>query len=385
MLLIINAGSQTTKFALFDAKLNFISNGKTFRKDKKYHFKLRIRNEEGREGTSEKEITKKQFLNPTKLIRNNIEGKVDKIGFRIVHGGEEFREPTELTKEVVQKLEALNDLAPLHNPPALNRAKQFRKEFINTPLFGIFDTAFHQTIPEKAFLYGLPYDFYKQHAVRRYGFHGTSVRYVLDELNHIDSGHSKVIVCHLGGGSSITAIKDNKSVDTSMGFTPLEGLIMSTRSGDVDNAVIYYLVEKQGFSLEELQKIENKKSGVRGISGETADMRKLLELEKNDNKRAKLAIDMYVYRIQKMIGSYIAALNGIDALVFTAGIGEGSDIIRKRICEKLKYAGIEIDDGINGGRIDVSDNLKISTEKSKATWVIPTNEELQIAREINTL
>ncbi len=375
MILIINAGSQTTKFKLFNEDLSPGPEGKVFMQDDKYLLRF---------GGSDKEITHDEFENPAGLIKNSISDEISKIGFRIVHGADKYIDPTELNETVISELESLNDLAPLHNPPALKRVRQFKEFFPDTPMYGVFDTGFHKTLPEKAFLYALPYEMYEKYGVRKYGFHGISKQSVLDELNKIDPGKSKVIICHLGGGSSITAVKDNQSVDTSMGFTPLEGLMMTTRSGDIDDGVIYYL-NKKGLSLEEIFVIENNKSGLLGISGLTSDMRKLLEFEKEGNEKAKLAIEMYIYRVQKQIGAYVSALNGIDALIFTGGIGEGSDALRKRVCENLAFAGIEIDHAVNDNKIDVSENLKISTTTSKSVWVIPTDEELQIAKQISSL
>ncbi|MBN1915792.1 acetate/propionate family kinase [Candidatus Dojkabacteria bacterium] len=375
-ILAVNAGSETMKFKIFDKELNSVSKGKIFTNNGKYFFRI---------NGEEIETGQKEYDNPMNLIRCSIQAKIDKVGFRIVHGGEKYLDPILLTDRVVSEIEELNDLAPLHNPPALKRVKEFKEQFPSVPVYGVFDTAFHKSIPKKAYLYGLPYDFYEKYRIRKYGFHGISNRFVLDELNIIEPGHSRVIVCHLGGGSSITAIKDGRSIDTSMGFTPLDGLMMATRSGDVDDGVVFHLNRKFRLSLDMIADIENNNSGLLGISEISDDMRVLLTEEGKGNIRAKLAIEMYIYRVQKYIGSFTTALGGVDVLVFTAGIGEGSDIIRKRICENLSLFGIEISDSLNEGKKNVRENLKISKNISKSVWVIPTDEELQIAREISTL
>ena len=381
-LLVINAGSTTTKFKLFNEEdlTELISgmvdciNGKNictlYKEGNKYSW----------------EIPSTDYTNPGNLIIKELKDfEISKLGFRVVHGGEFFTKTTLLDTDSIKKIEDLSSIAPLHNPPAIKRIKEFKELLPNKKFYGVFDTSFHTQMPPKAFLYGLPYEYYQFYNVRRYGFHGISHKYVNSVLQSLEIRAKKVISCHLGGGASICAINDGKSVDTTMGFTPLEGLIMATRAGDVDDGAITYIQKLTKYTDYEMEEIENKKSGLLGISGITSDMRTLLEMEKDDNERAHLAIEMYVYRIQKYIGAYIAALDGIDAIIMTAGVGCGSDVIRKRIFSGLKSFGLEVDDNINNNRINVAENLKISTKSSKPIWVIPTNEELQIAKEIINL
>ncbi|MEI7578981.1 MAG: acetate/propionate family kinase [bacterium] len=383
-ILIINAGSTSIKFRLFSENQNNLQellSGIIDQKADSYFFKLT------KAGASyEWEVGEFGFGNAAGLILKELNSKIiDKIGFRIVHGGEEFRDPIKLNTTVLKKLEKLSDLAPLHNPPALKRIAEFQKVFPEVPIYGVFDTAFHKTIPEKAFLYALPYEYYKTYQIRRFGFHGISHQFVSSIFQKLEPQAQKVISCHLGGGASMTAILEGQSIDTSMGFTPLEGLIMATRPGDIDDGAIHYLMGKLHYEVKDMQHLENEESGLKGISGITGDLRQLIELEKQGNTRAKLAIDMYVYRIQKYIGSYAAALNGVDGLIFTAGVGAGSDYIRSRIISGLEFLNLRIAPQLNQGKINVAENLKISTQDSAPIWVIPTNEELQIAREIRGL
>lgn len=312
--------------------------------------------------------------------------EIDAVGHRIVHGGEKFAQSVVITDEVIREIEECSDLAPLHNPANLIGVSACQAVMSNVPMVAVFDTAFHQTMPKKAYLYGLPYEYYDELKVRKYGFHGTSHSFVskrLIELIDKQDKESKVIICHLGNGSSITAVKDGKSVDTSMGFTPLDGLIMGTRSGSVDPAVVQFLADKLNCSLDEVITILNKKSGVEGISGVSSDFRDLDKASKEGNERATTALDMFAYRVAQFVGSYAASMNGVDAIAFTAGIGENNTEMRKMICEYLGYLGIEIDSSANAKR---GEEIKISTENSKtAVYVIPTNEELAIARETAAL
>ena len=248
-------------------------------------------------------------------------------------------------------------------------------------MYGVFDTAFHSTINPEQFLYSLPYNLYQKHKIRKYGFHGISHQYIYEQIRTLEKKSGKVISCHLGGGASITAIKDGMSFDTSMGFTPFEGLTMATRSGDIDSGIIFYLVERKLYPLKEIKNLMNHFSGLMGISGITSDMRKLLELEKKGNKRAHLAIEIYIYDIVRYIGAYIVALDGLDVLAFSGGIGSGSDVLRERICEKLTAYDIKITKK-NKGRINVEENLKISSRGSLPIWIIPTDEEKMIAKSI---
>lgn len=308
--------------------------------------------------------------------------EIDAVGHRVVHGGEKFANSVVITDEVITAIEECNDLAPLHNPANLIGISACKALMPGVPMTAVFDTAFHQTMPEKAYMYGTPYEYYKDYKVRKYGFHGTSHRFVsgrLLELIDKTETESKVIICHLGNGSSITAVKDGKSVDTSMGFTPLDGLIMGTRSGSIDPAVVQFLSEKLNCGIDEVINILNKKSGVEGISGVSSDFRDLDAASIEGNERASLALDMFAYRAAQVIGSFTASMNGVDAIAFTAGIGENNYKIRKEICEYLGYLGVILDEKKNAVR---GEEIKISTEDSKVTvYVIPTNEELAIARE----
>lgn len=308
--------------------------------------------------------------------------EIGAIGHRVVHGGEKFASSVIITEEVVAAIEECNDLAPLHNPANLIGIRACESIMPNVPMVAVFDTAFHQTMPEKAYLYGLPYEYYDKYKVRRYGFHGTSHSYVSEraiQLAGLDVNNSKVIVCHLGNGASITAIQNGKSVDTSMGLTPLEGLIMGTRSGSIDPAIIEFIANKENKSLVEVMDILNKKSGVYGLSGVSSDFRDLENAYTTGNQRAKTAFEVFVYRVAKKVGSYVAAMNGVDAIVFTAGLGENDKNVRRDVLSYLGYLGIELNEENNNTR---GKEIIISTEDSKVkAFVIPTNEELAIARE----
>lgn len=308
--------------------------------------------------------------------------EIGAVGHRIVHGGEKFAKSVVINDDVIKAIEECNDLAPLHNPANLIGISACKALMPDVPMVAVFDTAFHQTMPSKAYMYGIPYEYYEKYKVRKYGFHGTSHSFVSKRLLNLigkEQGESKVIVCHLGNGSSITAVRDGKSVDTSMGFTPLDGLIMGTRSGSIDPAVVQFLAGKLGCTLDEVINILNKKSGVEGISGVSSDFRDLDAAKNDGNERAALALDMFEYRVIQFIGSYAASMNGVDAIAFTAGIGENNMVMRESICEKLSYLGIQIDKEANAKR---GEEICISTPDSKVkVYVIPTNEELAIARE----
>lgn len=307
---------------------------------------------------------------------------IDAVGHRIVHGGEKFANSVVINDEVMAAIEECNDLAPLHNPANLIGISACKALMPNVPMVAVFDTAFHQTMPKEAYLYGIPYDYYEQLKVRKYGFHGTSHSFVSKRLLEIigkENQDSKVIICHLGNGSSVTAVKNGKSVDTSMGFTPLDGLIMGTRSGSIDPAVVQFLANKLDCSLDEVITILNKKSGVEGISGVSSDFRDLDAASMEGNERATTALNMFAYRAAQYVGSYVASMNGVDAIAFTAGIGENNSKMRKAICDYLGYLGITINEEANAVR---GEEICISTADSKvAVYVIPTNEELAIARE----
>ena len=309
--------------------------------------------------------------------------EVDAVGHRVVHGGEKFASSVVLTEEVLAQIEECNDLAPLHNPANLIGIRACQELMPNVPMVGVFDTAFHQTMPKKAYLYGLPHEYYEKYKVRRYGFHGTSHSFVskrLVEYLGMDLNNSKVIVAHLGNGASVSAVVNGKCVDTSMGLTPLEGLVMGTRSGDIDPAIMEFIAKQENLDIEGVMNVLNKKSGVQGMTGISSDFRDLEAAYNEGNEYAINAIEVFCYRVAKYIGSYVAAMNGVDAIAFTAGIGENTDLVRRKIVAYLGYLGITIDNEVNDATH--GDEAVISTPDSKVkVCVIPTNEELAIARE----
>lgn len=313
--------------------------------------------------------------------------EIGAVGHRVVHGGEKFSGSVLITPEVLEQISDCIELAPLHNPHNLRGIEVTMHIMPGTPQVAVFDTAFHQSIPEKAYLYAIPYILYKRHAVRRYGFHGTSHLYVSQrcaELMGKKPSEVKVITAHLGNGCSITAVDKGHSVDTSMGFTPLEGLVMGTRCGDMDPAVVTYLISKEELGLGEVNTLMNKHSGLMGLSGQSNDMGELLSLQAEGNVGAKRAIDVFCYRMKKYIGAYAAAMGGLDAVAFTAGIGENSSEIRAGSCEGLEFMGLEIDPKKN--KKASGKEMCISTDKSKVqVWVVPTAEELIIARDTDML
>ena len=303
------------------------------------------------------------------------------IGHRGVHGGEKFTKSVLVNDEVLEEFDKLASLAPLHNPPALVAMKACQKVFGDkVPMAIVFDTSFHQTMPPKAYIYPIPYEFYEEHKLRRYGFHGTSHRFVSGRLAELTGKtNTKVVTCHLGNGSSISAVKDGKCMDTTMGLTPLAGLIMGTRCGDVDPSLVTVMAEKSGKTAEEINTILNKKSGLQGVSGIGSDMRDLHAAAAKGDKRAQLATDILVYQIKKYIGSFAAAMGGLDSVVFTGGIGENDDAVRKAVLSDMEFLGIEMDASKNDG---CREERCISKDSSKVSvWVIPTNEELLIARD----
>ena len=308
--------------------------------------------------------------------------EIDAVGHRIVHGGEKFADSVLLTEEVMKAIEECNDLAPLHNPANLIGINSCREIMPGVPMVGVFDTAFHQTMPKKAYLYGLPYEYYEKYKVRRYGFHGTSHDFVSERAAQIlgkKREDLKIIVCHLGNGASVSAVMNGKSVDTSVGLTPLEGLIMGTRSGDMDPAIISFLMEKEGISAQEMIAICNKKSGVLGLSdGLSSDFRDLAEAAEKGNQQAQTALETYAYRVGKYIGAYAAAMNGVDVIAFTAGAGENNAKVRELIGQYIGFLGTNIDPEKNKLR---GEEVILSDEGSRVvTMVVPTNEELAIAR-----
>ena len=310
--------------------------------------------------------------------------EIGAVGHRLVHGGEKFASSVVITDEVKKAVEECNDLAPLHNPANLIGVAACEKLMPGTPMVAVFDTAFHQTMPEKAYMYGLPYEYYEKYKVRRYGFHGTSHSFVSKRAAEV-MGKSydevKTIVCHLGNGSSVSAVLNGKCVDTSMGLTPLEGLVMGTRSGDIDPAIMEFIAKKENLDIEGVMEVLNKKSGVFGISGGlSSDLRDLTDAMNAGDKKAKIAMDVFSYRVAKYIGSYAAAMNGVDDIVFTAGIGENDDYVREEVCKYLGYLGVDFDSEVNKGLRGKEAELTKEGSKVKV-FVIPTNEELAIARE----
>lgn len=312
--------------------------------------------------------------------------EISAVGHRVVHGGEKFSGSVIINQEVIDALEECSELAPLHNPPNLMGIYACQEILPGLPMVGVFDTAFHQTMPEDSYIYALPYEYYENHRIRRYGFHGTSHKYVAmkaAEMLGKSVEELKIVTCHLGNGASVAAVDGGKSVDTSMGFTPLEGLVMGTRCGDIDPAITTFLMEKEGMDYKELNNVMNKKSGVLGISGVSSDFRDIEEAAETGNKRAQLALDVYHKRVKKYIGSYAAEMGGLDAVVFTAGLGENSPESRAAICEGLDFLGLKIDPNKNGVR---GKETIVSTDDSTTKVIlVPTNEELMIARETLSL
>lgn len=307
---------------------------------------------------------------------------IDAVGHRVVHGGERFADSVLITQDVLKGIEACSEIAPLHNPPNLYGINACMEIMPTTPQVAVFDTAFHQTLPKVAYLYGLPYEMYVKYGLRRYGFHGTSHKYVAQVAASMMQEHMtdlRIITCHLGNGASITAIKYGKSVDTSMGYTPLEGLIMGTRSGEIDPAIIPFLMEKENMTGPQIDDYLNRRSGILGISGLSSDFRDLESAANRGDERSQLAIDLFAYKVKKYIGGYVAAMGGVDAIVFTAGLGENSPFMRDKICNGLEYLGTRIDPERNKVRGKAQE---ISVKRASVKiFVIPTNEELVIARD----
>ena len=388
--LVINCGSSSLKFQLINSESEEVL-AKGLCERIGIDGRLTYQPEGG-----EKEISDKAMPTHTEAIQFVIDAltnektgvvksldEIGAVGHRVVHGGEKFANSVVITDEVVKAIEECNDLAPLHNPANLIGISACQKLMPGTPMVAVFDTAFHQTMPEKAYLYGLPYEYYEKYAVRRYGFHGTSHSFVSKHTAQflgLDLDNSKIIVAHLGNGASISAVLNGKCVDTSMGLTPLEGLVMGTRSGDMDPAIMEYIAKKEDLDIAGVMNVLNKKSGVLGLSKNlSSDFRDLEEGMNNGNKYAKAAMEVFCYRVAKYIGSYVAAMNGVDAIAFTAGIGENAGTVRKMVVSYLGYLGITLDEEANKKR---GEDLLISTADSKVkVAVIPTNEELAIARE----
>lgn len=386
--LVINCGSSSLKYQLFDMN------------DKSVLAKGLVERIGLEEGTlkhtpkgMEKVVISEKIPNHKVAVKMMLDALLDEnygvlksiseisaVGHRVVHGGEKFSGSVKITDEVMAVLKECVDLAPLHNPPNIIGIEATKELLPDVPMVGVFDTAFHQTMPEYAYIYGVPYELYKKYGVRRYGFHGTSHRFVSAEAAKMLNKpieELKLVTLHLGNGSSISAVKNGKSIDNSMGFTPLEGILMGTRCGNIDPAIVPFIMEKEGLSLDEISNYLNKKCGVYGVSGVSSDFRDLEEEAINGNPRAQLALQIFAYQAKKFIGSYAAAMNGLDAIVFTGGIGENSDVVRNMICEDMEYFGIKIDEEKNKVRGKQAD---ISSEDAKTkVLVIPTNEELMIA------
>lgn len=390
-ILVLNSGSSSLKYQLFDMKKEVVlAKGLVER----IGMKDAIVQYEPNNASPIKQILeilehKEAIQIVLQMLMNDHFGVITSItdiqavGHRIAHGGEDFTDSVIVDDEVISAIEKNIELAPLHNPANLKGIRAFREINDEIPMVCVFDTAFHQTMPAKSYMYPIPKILYHNHKIRRYGFHGTSHKYVSSRLEEICGRplqESKVISCHIGNGASITAIKDGQSFDTSMGMTPLEGLMMGTRSGNIDPAIIEYVMMKDELTIDEVNSMLNKFSGLKGISGLSHDVREIINAMENGNKDAELAIDMYVYRMVKYIGSYVAAMNGVDSILFTGGVLENSAYIRKRICENLTFLGIDLDEIANNDNL--SKERKITSAHSKASiYIIPTNEELMIARD----
>ena len=388
-ILVLNCGSSSIKYKLFDmATKEVIAQGGIEKIGLKGSFlKLTLPNGEKKilekdipEHTVGVEFILNTLINPEYGAIKSLD-EINAVGHRMVHGGERFSESVLLTKEVLDAFAACNDLAPLHNPANLKGVNAVTAILPNVPQIGVFDTAFHQTMPDYAYMYAIPYELYEKYGVRRYGFHGTSHRYVSQrvcEFLGVKPDGLKIITCHIGNGGSIAAIKDGKCRDTTMGLTPLEGLMMGTRSGDIDAGAVTFIMDKEGLNTTGVSNLLNKKSGVLGVSGVSSDMRELDAACKAGNQRALLAEKMYYYRIKKYIGAYAAALGGVDVLLFTGGVGENQWGCREAVCENLQFMGIEIDKAVNAKVRGEEAIISIADSKVKVV-VIPTDEELLIA------
>jgi acetate kinase len=387
-ILVLNCGSSSVKYQLIEAdSQKTLAKGSVERIGMSGATLKNLRHD-GDEITIAGEIVDHivaiEYILAVLLSRNHgvISEKSDihAIGHRVVHGGETFTASVLITDEVIKGIRDNFEIAPLHNPHNLRGINACQVNLPGTPQVAVFDTAFHQQMPRKAFLYGLPYSLYSQYRIRRYGFHGASHRYVADraaKLMQRDIKELKLITCHLGNGCSMAAINAGVSVDTTMGFTPLEGLLMGTRTGDIDPSVILYIMGKEGITLSEANTLLNKHSGLQGISGVSSDMREVIQEMKNGDKKAKYAFDVFCYRVKKYIGSYAAAMSGIDAVVFTGGIGENSSDVRKACCEDMSYFGITVDDAANESK--EKEKLITTADSRTKVFVIQTNEELVIA------
>ena len=388
-ILVLNCGSSSLKYQLINmeneevlasGKYERIGEDEAFITHKVNGQKIEIKHP-AKTHEEAVDFTLKQLINPEYKVIDSLD-EISAIGHRLVHGGEKINKSVVITDEVVEVLKECIDLAPLHNPAGIIGIEACKKVMPGKPMVGVFDTAFHQTMPKERYIYPIPYEYYKKYGIRKYGFHGTSHMYVSQRLAEIvkkDIKDLKIVTCHLGQGSSICAIEGGKSVDTSMGLTPLAGIPMVTRSGDMDPSVVTFLMKKEGWTAEEAENVLNKKSGVQGISGLAPDFREIEAASYGENERAAIAIEKFKYEIASYIAKYAVAMNGIDYIVFTGGVGENQINIRKGICEKLEFMGVKIDVEANNVR---GEEKEISAPDSKIkVYLVPTNEELMIAKE----
>lgn len=391
IVLILNAGSSSIKYQLYDVEgKKVMAKGMVDKIGMADSYLLNKRND-GDEVKLEGEIVDHQagIEYVLGVLVSEKHGSIEKledinaVGHRVVHGGESFHSSALINDQVIEKIKACVPLAPLHNPPNLKGIEAVTELLPGIHQVAVFDTAFHQTMPRSAYMYAIPYSLYKKYGLRRYGFHGTSHQFVSSracEIIGVDYQTQKIITCHLGNGASITAIKHGKSVDTSMGLTPVEGMIMGTRSGDLDLGVLTYIIDKEELGVKEANTLINKHSGILGISGVSSDMREVERAAEDGNNRARLALDMYDYRIIKYIGSYTAAMSGVDLIVFTGGIGENASRVRESVCKRFGYMGLEFDSEKNKDLRGQEAIISKSDSKIKVL-VVPTNEELVIAQE----
>ena len=388
-ILVLNCGSSSLKYQLINmeneevlasGKYERIGEDEAFITHKVNGQKIEIKHP-AKTHEEAVDFTLKQLINPEYKVIDSLD-EISAIGHRLVHGGEKINKSVVITDEVVEVLKECIDLAPLHNPAGIIGIEACKKVMPGKPMVGVFDTAFHQTMPKERYIYPIPYEYYKKYGIRKYGFHGTSHMYVSQRLAEIvkkDIKDLKIVTCHLGQGSSICAVEGGKSVDTSMGLTPLAGIPMVTRSGDMDPSVVTFLMKKEGWTAEEAENVLNKKSGVQGISGLAPDFREIEAASYGENERAAIAIEKFKYEIASYIAKYAVAMNGIDYIVFTGGVGENQINIRKGICEKLEFMGVKIDVEANNVR---GEEKEISAPDSKVkVYLVPTNEELMIAKE----
>ena len=392
-ILVLNCGSSSLKYQLINMETEeVLASGKYERIGEKEAFithkvngqKIKIENP-AYNHTEAIEFTLKQLTNPEYKVIDSLD-EINAIGHRLVHGGEKISESVVIDDKVIEVLKEYTDLAPLHNPACILGIEACKQVMPDKPMVGVFDTAFHASIPKEKYIYPIPYEYYKKYGVRKYGFHGTSHMFVskrLAEIENMSLEGTKIVTCHLGQGSSICAIKDGKSIDTSMGLTPLGGIPMVTRCGDLDPSVVTYLMKKENLTPSEMEDILNKKSGLTGISGLAPDFREIEDASNADNEKAKIAVDEFDYAIASYIAKYAVAMNGIDYIIFTGGVGENQINIRKGICEKLEFMGVKLDLDANNMR---GEEKVISSQDSKIkVYVIPTNEELMIAKETERL